>query len=93
MGPGDKTSSDSHIRTPSSLSTVRRPREFAAKRCRGIKRGRAALMGSRPRNNDVISDSEEKIALGEGQDPSRFAGEYFPVGFDDVGLRVDLYLR
>ena len=37
--------------------------------------------------------SEEKIALGEGQDLGRFAGEYFTVRFDDVRLRIDFYLR
>ena len=37
--------------------------------------------------------SEEKITLGEGQDLSRFAGEYFTVRFDDVRLRIDFYLR
>ena len=37
--------------------------------------------------------SEEKIALGEGQDLGRFTCEYFTVRFDDVRLRIDFYLR
>ncbi len=50
-----------------------------------------ARRGGKPAS--LFISSEEKIALGEREDLSRFAGKDFTVGFHDVGLRVDLYLR